>query len=251
VMAQFNGKVAVVTGAGSGIGRASALAFARLGATVVVIDIAVEAGAETVELIRRAEGVAEFIRADVASASDVENLVGAVVERHGKLDYAHNNAGIEGSFSDVVDYPEEDWDRVLTVNLKGVFLCLKYELRVMLRQGSGAIVNTASVAGLSAGPTPAYTASKWGVVGLTHRAAREVAGRRVRVNAVCPGVIQTPMVERAFASVPGLERRWLAGEPIGRFGTPEEVAAAVVWLCSDSAAFVTGVALPVDGGLMA
>jgi len=251
VMAQFNGKVALVTGAGSGIGRASALAFARTGASVVVSDIAPGAGAETVELIRRAEGVAEFVEADVASASDVENLVRGIVERHGRLDYAHNNAGIEGAFADIVDYPEADWDELMGVNLKGVFLCLKYELRVMLRQGSGAIVNTASVAGLSAGPTPAYTASKWGVVGLTHRAAREVAGRGVRVNAVCPGVIQTPMVERAFAAVPGLERRWRAGEPIGRLGTPEEVAEAVVWLCSDAAAFVTGVALPVDGGIMA
>jgi NAD(P)-dependent dehydrogenase (short-subunit alcohol dehydrogenase family) len=247
----FDGNVALVTGAGSGIGRASALAFARHGARVVVSDIAVESGRETVDMIERAGGEADFVLTDVASASDVERLIGSVVERFGRLDYAHNNAGVEGAFADIVDYPEADWDALMAVNLKGVFLCLKYELRQMLVQGSGAIVNTASVAGLSAGPAPAYSASKWAVVGLTHRAARETAARGIRVNAVCPGPIQTPMVALSFAANPGMERRWLAGQPMGRFGTPEEVADTVVWLCSDAASFITGVALPIDGGYMA
>jgi len=244
-------RVALVTGAASGIGRASALAFAREGAKVVVSDVAAEGGHATVSEIAAAGGSASFVRADVSRAADVEGLIKATVETYGRLDCAHNNAGIEGVIVDTADYPEEVWDQVIAVNLKGVWLCLKYELRQMLAQGGGAIVNTASVAGMRGGPSPAYTASKWGVIGLTHRAAREVAARGIRVNAVCPGVIRTPLVERVIAAVPGMGERWLAAEPVGRFGTPEEVGAAVVWLCSDAASFVTGVALPVDGGMAA
>jgi NAD(P)-dependent dehydrogenase (short-subunit alcohol dehydrogenase family) len=250
----LHGRVAVVTGGGSGIGRASALAFARAGVKVVVADADEGGGAATVRSIAERGGAATFVRADVARTGDAERLVKAAVEAYGRLDCAHNNAGIEGNVAPGTtfhEYPEPVWDEVLRVNLKGVWLCLKAELKQMLAQEGGAIVNTASVAGLVGGAGPAYTASKHGVVGLTKTAALEYAQRGVRVNAVCPGVIRTPMVERIFAARPESEERWLAGEPVGRFGAPEEVAAAVVWLCSDAAAFVTGVALPVDGGWVA
>jgi NAD(P)-dependent dehydrogenase (short-subunit alcohol dehydrogenase family) len=246
---QLDGRVALVTGAASGIGRASAVAFAREGAKVLVSDLSAEGGHATVSAIAAAGGNATFLRADVSNAAAVEELIKATVETYGRLDCAHNNAGVFGALADTADYPEEVWDQVIAVNLKGVWLCMKYELRHMLTQGAGSIVNTSSVAGMRAGTSPAYTASKWGVIGLTHRAAREVAARGIRVNAVCPGVVQTPMVERYFAAAPGSEERFLAAEPVGRFGTPEEIATAVVWLCSEAASFVTGVALPVDGGL--
>jgi NAD(P)-dependent dehydrogenase (short-subunit alcohol dehydrogenase family) len=248
----LDGKVALVTGAASGIGRASALAFAQSGARVVVADVARDGAEETVRLVRSGGGEATFIEADVSRSGDVEGLVTATVETYGRLDCAHNNAGVLGMAADTADLPGEIWDRVTGVLLKGVWLCLKYELRQMLAQGAGAIVNTSSVAGMRAGSwSPAYTASKWGVIGLTRRAAREVAARGIRVNAVCPGAIRTPMMEQGIAAMPGLEARFLAAEPVGRFGTPEEVGAAVVWLCSQAATFVTGVALPVDGGMLA
>src|SRR5215510_187734 len=233
----LKGKVAVVTGASSGIGRASALVFAREGAKVVVADVIVTGGEETVRLIK---------------AAGVEAMVNTAVATYGRLDCAHNNAGVEGAMGTTADYTEADWDRVIRVNLTGVWLCMKYEIPQMLKEGGGAIVNTASGAGLVGVPRmPAYIASKHGVVGLTRTAALEYAKSGVRVNAVCPGVIQTPMVERVTAKRPGMAERMAAAEPVGRMGKPEEIAEAVVWLCSDAASFVTGHAMSVDGGAVA
>jgi len=247
------GKVALVTGGASGIGRATALAMAREGARVVVADVAEAGGAETVQRIVAAGGQAVFQRADVAEPANVEALVRCAVETYGRLDCAFNNAGIEGVVAAPHEYPDDVFDRVIAVNLKGVWLCLKAEVRQMLAQGGGAIVNTASAAGLVGAPTiSAYDASKHGVVGLTKSFALAYARQGIRVNAVCPGIIRTPMVERSFlARDPNAVARLEASEPVGRMGTPEEVAEAVVWLCSDAASFVTGVALPVDGGMVA
>ena len=245
-------KVALVTGSGSGIGRASALTFAREGAKVVVSDVVVEAGKETVQLIKNADGEAVFIKADVAQVSDVEALIAKAVEAYGRLDCAHNNAGIEGNSAKVADYDEADWDRVIAINLTGVWLCMKYEIPQMLQQGSGAIVNTSSVAGLLGFRTgSAYVASKHGVLGLTKTAALEYAKSGIRVNAVCPGAVDTPMMGRITDHRPHRAAKMAAGEPVGRMGTPQEIAEAVVWLCSDAASFVTGHPMTVDGGLVA
>jgi NAD(P)-dependent dehydrogenase (short-subunit alcohol dehydrogenase family) len=247
------GKVALVTGAGSGIGRATAQLFAREGATVAVADYVVEGGEQTVRLITEAGGQAKFIQADVSQAAQVEAMVRQVVETFGRLDCAHNNAGIEGAIVSLVEYPEDDWDRIIDVNLKGVFLGMKYEIAQMLKQGSGgAIVNTASVAGLVGfAGLPGYVSSKFGVVGLTKVAALDYAKAGIRVNAVCPGVIRTPMVQRVITEQPEMEASLIAGEPIGRLGEPEEIGEAVVWLCSGRASYVTGYALAVDGGWVA
>jgi NAD(P)-dependent dehydrogenase (short-subunit alcohol dehydrogenase family) len=246
---QFDGNVALVTGGASGIGRASALAFAAAGAAVVVSDIDPEGGQDVVRLIAEAGGDATFVRADVSRAAEVAALMSHVVERYGRLDYAHNNAGIEGSIVPFLDYPDEVFDRVIAVNLRGVWLCLKAELPLLLAQGGGAIVNTASVAGLKGtAEQSAYNASKHGVIGLTRCVAQEFGHRGVRVNAVCPGVIDTPMVQRAYSP----ERlASYAARQLGRLGTPEEIAQVVVWLCSGAASFVTGAAVVADGGLMA
>ncbi|MCA9880759.1 MAG: glucose 1-dehydrogenase [Thermomicrobiales bacterium] len=246
------GKSALVTGAASGIGRASAIALAQAGATVVVADIDDEGGSATVRQVTNDGDEACFVHADVSREEEVASLVAATVARYGHLDCAVNNAGISARGELTHELTAEVWSRVLALNLTGVWLCLKHEITQMLEQGGGgAIVNMASVAGLVGGTTSVYVASKHGVVGLTRQAALEYAPRGIRVNAVCPGVIQTPMVDRAFAARPGLEEQWRAAEPIGRLGAAEEVAAAVVWLCSDAASFVTGVALPVDGGWVA
>ncbi len=248
---EFDGKVALVTGGGSGIGRATALAFAGRGSSVVVADVAVEGGEKTASTIRESGGDAIFVRVDVSKASEVEAMVGKALETYGRLDYANNNAGIEGELAATADYREDAWNRVLSINLTGVWLCMKYEIPPMLQQGQGAIVNTASVLGLVAfANTPAYTASKHGVLGLTKVAAVEYATRGLRVNAVCPGIIETPMVmERGLRA--GADRavyeQLAALHPMNRLGRPEEVAEAVVWLCSGAASFITGAVLPVDG----
>jgi NAD(P)-dependent dehydrogenase (short-subunit alcohol dehydrogenase family) len=249
---RVDGKIALVTGAGSGIGRATALVFAREGAKVLVADVVVDGGEETVRQIKAAGGEALFIKADMAKAAEVEAMVQKAVTTYGRLDCAHNNAGIEGATGRTADYREEDWDRVIRVNLTGVWFCMKYEISQMLKQGGGAIVNTASDAGLLGVPQmPAYVASKHGVVGLTKTAALEYAKSGIRVNAVCPGVIKTPMVERITGQRAGRAERMAAAEPVGRMGKPEEIAEAVVWLCSEAASFVTGLPMSVDGGIAA
>jgi NAD(P)-dependent dehydrogenase (short-subunit alcohol dehydrogenase family) len=249
---QMKDKVALVTGGSAGIGRAAALAFAREGAKVVVADVQVAGGQETVRLIGDAGGEAVFVRTDVASPAEVQALVEQAVQRYGRLDCAFNNAGIEGTLAPTAECSEENWNRTLEINLKGVWLCMKAEIAQMLKQGGGAIVNTASVAGLVGFQNlPAYCASKGGVVQLTRTAALEYAKMGIRINAVCPGVIRTAMVERVTGGNPQTEAQFVAMEPVGRMGTPEEVAAAVVWLCSDAASFVTGHPMVVDGGLVA
>jgi NAD(P)-dependent dehydrogenase (short-subunit alcohol dehydrogenase family) len=246
----LQGKVALVTGASTGIGKASALAFAREGATVVVSDINVDGGEETARLIGDSGGRAFFFEADVSKEDHVEALVSRTVEAYGRLDCAFNNAGIAGAigiFSH--EYPDDIWEHVMAVNLKGVWLCMKHEIPQMLKQGGGAIVNTASIWGLVGAPgASAYVASKHGVVGLTRAAALEYAPHGIRINAVNPGTIRTPILDPFIAAIPDFESLMTARHPIGRIGMPEEVAEAVTWLCSDAASFVIGQNLPVDGG---
>lgn len=246
---RFNGKVALVTGAASGIGRATAIAFAKEGAKVVVADILEDQGKDTIQQIYDEGGEAIFIHCDVGSTSDIKGMVKATIDSFGRLDQAFNNAGIEGDQEPTVDCSEENWDKVLNVNLKSVWTCMKYEIPEMIKLGGGAIVNCSSIAGLVGFPgVPAYTASKHGVVGLTKTAALENAKENIRINAVCPGIIDTPMIERYTHGDKGIEAQLVAGEPVGRIGTAEEIAAAVVWLCSEDSSFVTGHAMPVDGG---
>jgi NAD(P)-dependent dehydrogenase (short-subunit alcohol dehydrogenase family) len=250
--AELDGKVGLVTGGTSGIGRETAVLFAKAGAKVVVAGRREAEGQETVELIRAGGGDALFVKADVSKASEVEALVKKTVENFGRLDVAFNNAGIEGVWVPIVRQSEEDWDRTIDINLKGVWLCLKYEIRQMLRQGGGgAIVNMSSVTGLiGSASAAAYSASKHGVIGLTKSAALENAKGGIRVNAVCPAVIETPMAERIFGA-PQVHKFVLSCHPIGRFGRPMEVAEAVVWMCSDSASFMTGQSMVLDGGFLA
>jgi NAD(P)-dependent dehydrogenase (short-subunit alcohol dehydrogenase family) len=254
---RVEGKVALVTGGASGIGRATALTFAREGAKLVVADTNEEGGQQTVHMITEQGGEAIFVETDIPKAVEVQALISKAVETYGRLDCAHNNAGISGfgiagdGYTLTAEYPEERWHQVIAVNLTGVWLCMKYEIAQMLTQGGGTIVNTASAAGLVGGRgMSAYVASKHGVVGLTKTAALEYAQQGIRVNCVCPGWIQTPMTARGLSD-PEQKAQIVAREPIGRVGTPEEVAETVVWLCSDAASFVTGHAMSVDGGLVA
>jgi len=249
---QLDGKVALVTGGASGIGRATALTFAREGAKLVIADMNEEGGQQTVHMITEQGGDAIFVTTDVSKAVEVQALISQAVATYGRLDYAHNNAGISGGLRALTaEYPEEQWHQVLAVNLTGVWLCMKYEIPQMLQHGGGAIVNTASVAGLVGGVgLSSYVASKHGVVGLTKTAALEYAKQGIRVNCVCPGVIHTPMTERGLSD-PERKAQIIVREPIGRVGTPEEVAEAVVWLCADAASFVTGHTMTVDGGYVA
>lgn len=253
MMGRLGGKVALVTGGSSGIGRASVLAFAREGAKVVVADVNVEGGKETVRLVKEADGEAIFVKADVSQAVEVEAMVDKAVETYGRLDCAFNNAGIEGAlYVSAADYDEVMWDHVLGINLKGMWLSMKYEIPQMLEQGGGAIVNMASLAGLvGSSVNVAYVASKHGVVGLTKAAAIEYAQKNIRINAVCPGVIRTRMGESLFLGNSDIESRVVGLHPVGRLGNPEEVAEAVLWLVSDAASFVVGAALSVDGGWVA
>jgi NAD(P)-dependent dehydrogenase (short-subunit alcohol dehydrogenase family) len=249
---QFDGKVALVTGAASGIGRATALAFAREGARVAVADVSVESGEETVGMIERHGGKAAFIRVDVTAPEQVEEMVSKTVEAYGRLDCAHNNAGIGGIGVPTDQHTEEDFDRTMAINVKGVWLGMKYQIPQMLKQGGGAIVNTASVVGLvGAANLSAYVASKHAVVGLTKSAALEYARKGVRVNCICPGIVRTPLNENYWAQYPGTEEESLAMEPIGRFARPEEMADGVLWLCSDEASFVHGHPMAIDGGYSA
>jgi len=248
------GKVALVTGGASGIGRATALTFAREGAKLIIADMNEDGGRQTVHIITENGGEAIFVQTDVTQATAVEALISKAVETYGRLDCAHNNAGVtQRAYPSTAEYPEDDWHRVLAVNLTGVWLCMKYEIPQMLRHGGGAIVNTASVAGLvGLAGRSAYVASKHGVVGITRTAALEYAQQGIRVNCVCPGYIRTPMVEYVLQHAGAqTEAQMVAREPIGRLGTPEEIAETVVWLCSDAAAFVTGHTMTVDGGFVA
>ena len=251
-MSSLADKVALVTGGGSGIGRAAAQLFAREGAKVVVADVSVAGGQETVELVLQAGGEAIFVPCDVSQATEVETLINECVQTYSRLDCAFNNAGILGEMGKTAECSEENYDRLMAVNLKGVWLCMKYEIRQMLTQGAGVIVNTASNAGMRGQPEiPVYGATKAGIVQLTKTAALEYIRQGLRINCVNPSLIWTPMVERQAADDPGLVERLTAEQKIGRLGKPAEIAEAVVWLCSDAASFVTGHPLNVDGGDLA
>ena len=243
----------MVTGGGSGIGRAASLAFGREGVKVAIADVNADAGEETVSAIKGSGSESTFVHVDVASAAGVQAMINQVVQTYVRLDYAYNNAGIEGDFTARLhEYTEETWDRLMDINLKGVWLCLKYEIEHMLEQGRGSIVNTASVAGLvSSRMVSAYTASKHGVVGLTKAAALEYARDGIRVNAVCPGVIDTPMVQKLISAREGYEASIATRQPVGRLGLPREIAEAVIWLSSDATSFITGHAMVVDGAFTA
>tara|TARA_Y100000782_G_scaffold107436_1_gene129718 strand:+ start:70 stop:837 length:768 start_codon:yes stop_codon:yes gene_type:complete len=245
----FTDKVVLITGAGNGIGRATALAFAQQGASVVVADMSRSAGEETTALITQAGGIATFILCDVTKDQDVQSMVDGTIETYGKLDIAFNNAGIEIESSKLADGDEATYDKIMDVNVKGVWRCMKYQIPALLKQSNSAIVNTASIAGLGAAPKMSiYSASKHAVIGLTKSAAVEYGKKGLRVNAICPAVIDTEMFRRATENDPQKEQYVRSLHPVGRIGQPEEVAAAVLYLCSDLAGFTTGVALPIDGG---
>lgn len=245
----YEGKVAFVTGAGSGIGRATALAFARKGASVMAADISEQSSLETAQMIRDMGGNAISAKCDVTRGEDVRSALDATINELGRLDVAFNNAGVEQRKAALAEFGEDEWERIITTNLRGVFLCMKYQIPLMLKQGGGAIVNTSSgagVIGIKGGS--AYSASKHGVIGLSKSAALDYAGQNIRINVVAPGYIATPMMDRFTG---GTDEGWaqvVSEEPIGRAGRPEEIADAVIWLCSDAASFIVGHALIADGG---
>jgi NAD(P)-dependent dehydrogenase (short-subunit alcohol dehydrogenase family) len=251
-MKEFDGKVALVTGGGSGIGRATALAFAREGAKVVIGNRNVQRGEETVSMIRKAGGTASFQRTDVLVAAEIEALVDHAISKYGGLDLAFNNAGIEGDVAPLVEQAETNYDAVMDVNVKGAWLSMKYEIPRILERGGGAIVNCASVAGLIGFPgIGIYVASKHAVIGLTKNAALEYSAQGIRINAVNPAVIDTEMVDRVAAGANMKKDDFSTLHPIGRIGRVEEVAEAVLWLCSGKSSFVTGHSLIIDGGFTA
>jgi len=249
---RFEGKVALVTGASSGIGQASALAFAREGARVVVAARRIQQGEETVQMIRRNGGDAIFVKTDVSNPAEAESLIRATVETYGRLDFALNNAGTPGPLVPAADLDEQEWDFIINTNLKGLWLCLKHEIAFMVKQGGGSIVNMSSVLGLygtSLGAS-AYVASKHAIIGLTKATALEYAKHGLRINAVCPGFVETALID-VVTSNPVAKELTIAAHPVGRLGTPEEIAEAVIWLCSDAASFVTGHSMVIDGGYSA
>lgn len=259
-MQSMKNKVAIVTGAGSGIGRATAYLFATNGAAVVASDVNMPGAEETVRTIKKCGGEAIAVHCDIAKSNDVATLISTTIQTFGKLDYACNNAGIEGQLASTIDCTEENARRVIDTNLLGTWLCMKYEIPEMMKAngasgaaGDGhAIVNIASIAGLIGFPgLPLYVASKHGINGLTKTAALEYAPHNIRINAVCPGAIQTPMIDRVIHDDQHTKDDLLAHHPMGRFGTPEEIAELVVWLCSDAASFVTGQTIAADGGYVA
>lgn len=246
---QFNEKVVFVTGGGSGIGRATALAFAHEGAKVAVVGHTRAPVEETTRMIEQAGGRALALVGDVSRSDEVKAAIDSTVSTFGRLDIAFNNAGVEQPTKPLVEVDDDEWDRVLSVNLRGVFLCMKHQLRVMLKQGIGVIVNTSSGAGVTGIPGQgAYAASKFGLIGLTKSAALDYAGKNIRINAICPGIIETPMMDRFSGGTQEGRARVIAMEPVGRMGKPEEIASAVLWLCSEPAAFMIGHALVMDGG---
>jgi len=248
---EMKDKVALVTGGSSGIGRATALAFAREGARVVIASRSQDKGVQAVRAIEEMGGEAVWIATDVTQATQVQSLIQHVMDTYGRLDYAFNNAGSGGRGGWVAKMEEEDWDRTITGFLKSVWLCMKHQIPAMLKLGGGAIVNNSSVDGQRGFPwDPAYSAAKHGVLGLTKSAAMQYADQGIRINAVCPGWIRTPPVESVLERDPAAEGRMIMHQPIGRLGQPEEVAQAVVWLCSDKASLVLGTALAVDGGYL-
>jgi NAD(P)-dependent dehydrogenase (short-subunit alcohol dehydrogenase family) len=249
----FSGKVALITGAASGLGRATALLFAKHQAKVIVSDISIDGGYETVKMIQDQGGEATFIECNVANEESVNNLISKTIETYGQLDYGINNAGIGGIWTATHKYPTDNFEKVMAINTTGVFMCMRAELDVMTKQGSGAIVNVSSVAGLSGFPNNvAYAASKHAVVGMTKSAGLEYAKKGIRVNAVCPVFTITPLVTGMFDVIgDDMKDKLEASIPMKRFGKPEEIAEAIVWLCSDSSSFITGHALPIDGGMVA
>ena len=245
----YTSKVAFVTGAGSGIGRATALAFAREGASVTVADVSEQGSQETARLIEEQGGRALAVKCDVTRTEEVKSALDKTIEAFGRLDFAFNNAGVEQKNAALAEIEEDEWGRIVNVNLRGVFLCMKYEIPLMLKQGGGAIVNTSSgagVIGIKGGA--AYAGSKHGVIGLTKSAALDYAAQNIRINAVAPGYIATPMMDRFTGGTAEGREKVVSEEPIGRAGRPEEIADAVLWLCSDAASFVVGHALVADGG---
>ncbi|HHF7375756.1 SDR family oxidoreductase [Legionella bozemanae] len=248
-MTKFSEKVAFITGAGTGIGRAAALAFAREGAKVIATGLSDKNVQETANLVKKSGGTALPINCDVTNEEEIISALDQTIKTFGRLDFAFNNAGIEQPLKPVIDITLKEWDQLLAVNLKGVFLCMKHQIPLLLKQGGGVIVNTSSGAGVKGfRGQAAYAATKHGLIGLTKSAALDYADANIRINAVCPGIIETPMMDRFTEGTNEGRQRVIAQEPVGRMGKPEEIAETVIWLCSDAGAFTVGAAIVVDGG---